>query len=343
MDFHDVDYKGFTMEESRIIELFYFKFSETPLLSRMESVAEYFIDEVETLRNADMVEEERELVMEKFLSMYETRDLYVLYSRFLKQEGFRPLRRVPLERRYLKYEDVYPLLYMKFSLLRQKENNVIKHLVVDEMQDYSRLQYLILKKMFPCRMTILGDRAQTMEEETQDVMTFLPKIFGRNIRCIVMNKSYRNTMEIAEYANRISGITDMELFERHGAPVVEKRMPSVEAAFEEVLAKRKLGEDEFETTAVLFATEAEAGKAAEYLRERLEAEGVDVKNRFSYLDRNSANFRSGLIVTTFYLAKGLEFDQVFGIFSHKAKSPLMQQARYITATRALHELYMLEY
>jgi DNA helicase-2/ATP-dependent DNA helicase PcrA len=48
-------------------------------------------------------------------------------------------------------------------------------------------------------------------------------------------------------------------------------------------------------------------------------------------------------VTTFYLAKGLEFDQVFGVFSEKAKGPLAVQARYITATRALHELYMLEY
>ena len=51
--------------------------------------------------------------------------------------------------------------------------------------------------MFPCRMTILGDKAQTMEDEAQDVLGFLPKIFGKEIRRIVMNKSYRNTVEIA--------------------------------------------------------------------------------------------------------------------------------------------------
>ena len=50
---------------------------------------------------------------------------------------------------------------------------------------------------------------------------FLSKIFGRGIRRIVMNKSYRNTVEIAGYANSLSGITDMELFERHGRPVEE--------------------------------------------------------------------------------------------------------------------------
>lgn len=343
MNFKDVEYKGFTMTEKEILDLFYFKFTEIPLLSRMEAVAEYFIDQVETLLNVDLVEEEREPLMEKFMSMYETRDLYVLYSRFLKREGYKPLKKVPLERRKLKYEDVYPVLYMKYTLQKQKEHNGIKHLVVDEMQDYSRLQYLILKKMFPCRMTILGDKAQTMDEKTQDVMEFLPKIFGKEIRTIVMNKSYRNTIEIAEYANHLTGVTDIELFERHGAPVTEKKTGSIEAAIEEVLNQKKIGEEEYETGAVLFATEAEAKAAAAVLREKLEAEGFDVKNRFSYLDRNSSNFKKGLTVTTFYLAKGLEFDQVFGIFSKKAKGALMQQAKYITATRALHELYMLEY
>ena len=71
-----------------------------------------------------------------------------------------------LQERKLRYEDVYPVLYMKYRLLRQTSHNGIKHLVVDEMQDYSRLQYLILKMMFPCRMTILGDKAQTMEDES---------------------------------------------------------------------------------------------------------------------------------------------------------------------------------
>ena len=343
MVFRDIEYRGFSMTESEIIELFYFKFSEIPLLSRMEAVAEYFIDQVETLRDADMVEEEREVVMEKFLSMYETRDLYVLYSHFLEREGYAPLKKVPLEKRKLKYEDVYPLLYMKYSLGNQKEHSGIKHVVVDEMQDYSGLQYRLLRKMFPCRMTILGDRAQTIDEEQQDVLTFLPKILGKDIRTIVMNKSYRNTVEIAQYANRLAGITDMDLFERHGRPVEEKRCKNLNAALDQVLQSLKLGEDEFETAAVLCATEAEARKASAYLTEQLQQTDFDLKNRFSYLDRNSSNFRKGLIVTTFYLAKGLEFDQVFGVFAKKKQSPLIQQGKYITATRALHELYMLEF
>ena len=131
MNFHDVNHKSYTKKESDIIELFYFKFMDIPLLSRMEAVAEYFIDEVETLRGTDMEEEERELVMEKFMSMYETRDLYVLYSRFLEREGYPPLAHEPLEKRKLRYEDVYPVLYLKYRLLRQNSHTGIKHLVVD--------------------------------------------------------------------------------------------------------------------------------------------------------------------------------------------------------------------
>ena len=343
MNFHDVNHKSYTKKESDIIELFYFKFMDIPLLSRMEAVAEYFIDEVETLRGTDMEEQERELVMEKFMSMYETRDLYVLYSRFLEREGYPPLAHEPLERRKLRYEDVYPVLYLKYRLLRQNGHTGIKHLVVDEMQDYSRLQYRILRMMFSCRMTILGDKAQTMEEKNQDVMAFLPKIFGRDIRKIVMNKSYRNTVEIASYANRLAGITDMELFERHGEPVEERTFADMEEALDEVTKKLSLGEEEYETAAVILRTQKEADLAAELLKEKLSAAGFDTENRFSYLHRDSSSFRKGVTVTTFYLAKGLEFDQVFSLFPSWDETSLAKQGRYIAATRALHRLHMYEY
>ena len=337
MNFRDVEYRGFQKKEAEIIRLFYFKFSEIPLLSRMEAVAEYFIDELETLRQRDLSEEERAEVEEKFFRMYETRDCYVLYSRFLEEEGYAPLPRRPLEKRRLSYEDVYPVLYLKHCLISCREHRGIKHLVVDEMQDYTWIQYLLLKKLFPCRMTIMGDRAQTMEDRPQDVLSFLPEIFGRDIRVIFMNRSYRNTVEIAEYANRLAGITDMELFERHGAEVAERKFMSREEAFSGVLETWRKDRERLETSAVIFLTEREAREAASWFLAEL---GEELKGEISYLDRNSQSFRKGLTITTFYLAKGLEFDRVYGIFSAEDDSPLSRQARYITATRALHELAM---
>lgn len=334
MNFRDVEYRGFVKTEKEIISLFYFKFTDIPLLSRMDAVAEYFIDEVETLRNRDMEEEEREAVKEKFRRMYETRDVYVLYNRFLAASGFPMLPKVPIEKRKLPYEDVYPVLYFKYRLLSRQAKENIRHLVVDEMQDYSRLQYKILQMLFPCRMTILGDRAQTMEDRIQDVTTFLPEIFGRDIRTIYMNKSYRNTVEIASYANSLAGIEGMDLFERHGKPVERQEAASLKEAAEKIAQEVKAGEI-YETEAVILLNEESAFLFSSLLSESL-------GEKVSYLHRDSRKFEKGLTVTTFYLAKGLEFDRVFSVFPKEEEGALLRQGRYIAATRALHELHVYE-
>lgn len=368
MNFRDIEHRGVVKKEQEIIELFYFKFMDIPLLSRMDAVAEYFIDEVETLKGFDLPEEERDAVKSRFYRMYETRDLYVLYNRFLRQEGFPALPQVQYEKRKLRYEDVYPVLYLKYRLETQQEDSGVRHLIVDEMQDYSMIQYLIIQRLFKCKMTILGDREQTMDGDQQDVLTFLPKIFGKDIRRIVMNKSYRNTIEIASYANKLAGITEVELFERHGKPVEEKEFTGFTEALERVVKELRLekqtvaeadedmpenaasetdgtetGEElSYETAAVITRTADEAREAYYILQKKLEAEGFDTKERLSLLHRDSTNFKKGLTVTTFYMAKGLEFDQVFSVFPGTDRSPIVQRARYIAATRALHELYMYE-
>ena len=368
MNFRDIEHRGVVKKEQEIIELFYFKFMDIPLLSRMDAVAEYFIDEVETLKGFDLPEEERDAVKSRFYRMYETRDLYVLYNRFLRQEGFPALPQVQYEKRKLRYEDVYPVLYLKYRLETQQEDSGVRHLIVDEMQDYSMIQYLIIQRLFKCKMTILGDREQTMDGDQQDVFTFLPKIFGKDIRRIVMNKSYRNTIEIASYANKLAGITEVELFERHGKPVEEKVFTGLTEALERVVRELRLekqtvaeadedmpenaasetdgtenGEElSYETAAVITRTADEAREAYYILQKKLEAEGFDTKERLSLLHRDSTNFKKGLTVTTFYMAKGLEFDQVFSVFPGTDRSPIVQRARYIAATRALHELYMYE-
>ena len=338
MNFSDVSYKSFVKSESEIITLFYDKFADIPLLSRMDAVAETFIDEIETLLNRDLPEEERIPLIEKFQKMYETMDFYVLYNRFLKKEGYQTLPRRPLEKRKLRYEDVYPVLYLKYRLSRQAERSNIKHLVIDEMQDYSRLQYLIIRRMFSCKMTILGDRAQTMADQQQDVLQFLPGIFGKDLRRIEMRKSYRNTVEIASYAANLIGVTNLELFERHGMPVLERDVTDLEAALREAVDTLFPDEKTYETAAVIVPDEKTAERAYLILREILAEKDFDCEKRLSWLNRDSSSFKKGLTVTTFYLAKGLEFDQVFSIFPKDEKREIMMQAQYIAATRALHEL-----
>lgn len=331
MDFHEVELRGVRKTEEQLITLFYFKFQDTPVLSRMNAVKEYFIDEVETLKGRKIKEEEQQVIDGKFDHMYLTKDIYVIYNWLMEELGYPLLPDLPPERRVLVYEDVYPMLYLKYRLLGRMKHHRIKHLVIDEMQDYSYLQYTVLETLFSCRMTILGDRAQTMDEKAQDVLAFLPRIFGKDVRKIIMNKSYRNTVEIASYAAQLTGICDLELFDRHGKPVVEQKFSAVEATIEEILFWLRIAGDGFETAAVLTRTEDEAWEMYRLLKRRTDA--------VAYMDRNTTVFRKGLTVTTYYLAKGLEFDQVFTI-RRGEDTPMTRQADYICATRALHELYM---
>ena len=341
IDFHGVKYKGYEKTAEELLEMFYFKFQNVPLLSRVEALMDYFIDEYETLNKRDLSEEELEVVREQVQKMYVTTDLYEIYNWLLEENGWPLLPDLPRERRILDYEDVYPILYLRYRLCAVTAHKNIRHLVIDEMQDYSYLQYVILERMFACNMTILGDRAQTIGEKMQDVLRFLPKIFGKNICKIEMNKSYRNTIEIARYAESMNGVSGIEYIKRHGKEVEEMQLSTWEDAVEAVLKRVNvstgvIGRSEvepYETAAVLTMTEEEARKIYEYLKKKRE----DV----FYIDRDSSNFRKGITVTTFYMAKGLEFDQVF-VAGGTQDHPFFRQFRYICATRALHELYIMD-
>lgn len=333
VNIRSVTFKGLHKSEEELIHLFYFKFQTIPLLARMDAVMEYVVDEYETLRGKNISEEDEEALRETFKKMYVTTDLYEIYGWLLKDCGYSELSNAEYERRKLEYEDVFPMLYLKYRLKGSRKHKNIKHLVIDEMQDYSYLQYSILSMLFHCRMTILGDRAQTMDSEGQDVTKFLPKIFGRKIRKIVMNKSYRNTLEIADYAERIRGGEGLELFQRHGKEVEEFHGLSMEEMLENIEKQVKSSNAQYETAAVITMNESDAYDIYRLLKNR--------QLPVSYMDRDTSVFKKGMTVTTFYLAKGLEFDQVFAVPGRET-NPLYKQAKYISATRALHELYVYE-
>ena len=359
VDFRDMECRGFSKKAGELMTLFYDKFPEIPVLSRMDAVMDYYIDEYETLHNRTLPDEERLVLQQQFAGMYVTSDIYEIYNWLLEEQEFPLLPAVPREQRYLEYEDVFPLLYLKYRMISVQNRRAVRHLVIDEMQDYTYLQYRLLERLFSCSMTILGDRAQTVDEKQRDVTRFLPKIFGRQVRRVELNKSYRNTVEIAEYADRIHPVRGITYLQRHGKAVTERTFASLESALDDVLKETKLGEDGFETAAVLTMTEQEAIQCYAYLgrktgqipalKEQGEAaetaktaKGGETAEGLFYIDRDSTEFRRGLTVTTYYQAKGLEFDQVF-IMGGEKNNPFFQQFRYISATRALHELYVYEY
>ena len=141
----------------------------------------------------------------------------------------------------------------------------------------------------------------------------------------------RTVIATSEEMKRTLERLALELLERHGKPVSEEQFDTEDALLDAVASNLNLGADGYETGAVITMTEDEAYDIYRLLKNR----GVDA----AYVDRDSSAFKRGLTVTTFYLAKGLEFDQVFTIRSRE-ENPLKKQAEYIAATRALQELYV---
>ena len=62
-----------------------------------------------------------------------------------------------LDNKSLLYEDATPFLYLKELLQGFRTNTSIRHVIVDEVQDYSGFQLEFLKRLFPrAKMTVLG-------------------------------------------------------------------------------------------------------------------------------------------------------------------------------------------
>ena len=313
------------LSESQISDLFYEKLADVPILSRMEKIAEYVIDTQETLRGKNMTDEEKQEILERFLQMYETRNLIEIYNRFLRETKRKPLE---LIHGMIRYEDVYPLLYLKYSIKMPPRRREVKHLVIDEMQDYSYLQYVLIQKLFDCPMTILGDRMQTLAEKEQDVMAFLPKLFGKGIHCVTLNKSYRSTVEITEFASQFTKESGISMVERHGEKPQVKTFHSAEEQYAGI-KKDMESEAGFDTMAVLCLDAKTTVQTAKALK-------------LPFLTKDSMKFQKGVSVLPFYLAKGLEFDVVYAPDLQNYSTPFHKQALYINATRALHTLRLYE-
>lgn len=343
MNFKNVNYKKLSKDADSIADLFYNKLPDIPLFKRMDAVREYVVDEYTTLTGHELDDIEQLVVRDKFDAMYRTRDIFEIYNEFLESIGEEKIAVTENEPRRAGYEDVYAMLYLKYLLYGVGQGRQVKHLIIDEMQDYSYLQYCIIGRVFKCPMTILGDKEQSVDSEKSNVLDFLPEILGKDAKRIILNKSYRSTVEITGYAAAIAGIKGIEGIDRHGNTPSKKLFDNEKdmyAAVSEVI-DAELSAGVYETIAVLCKTQAEAEYIGDKLIENIrETEDNEESFKVTVLNKNTDRFRTGIVVAPYYLAKGLEFDSVHIVNADSSHyySDYHRQLLYIGATRALHAL-----
>lgn len=260
-----------------------------------------------------------------------------VYMEFLNEIGKKhpEMKEYRNEQGEICYEDVLAVFYLQIKLYGCGCYRGIKHLVVDEMQDYSIFQYAILKELFDCPKTILGDVNQTLIPE-QDVIYALTELFPEST-FLEMKKSYRCTDEITRFSNQIIGGKDILPFERHGKePVVirsdnkEQQKQKVKEILQKLIQNK---ENEEQTIAVLCDDEEECMRLYDELKNEM---------KISLVRETTTVYKEGISILPKYLAKGLEFDvAVVYNTEDKPENRISRYAFYIACTRALHELYVL--
>ena len=237
------------------------------------------------------------------------------------------------------YEDIAPLLFLKAALGEIQGNREIRHVVIDEAQDYSIFHYEVFRELFPAAtFTVLGDPAQSIHPYlgTVDLALVESAIAPRKTGIIQLNISYRSTKEIVEFARVIAqGRSDARTIDRSGPrPLIVKVADPGRLAQAAAAHIRRLHGKGIRSVAIICKTAAESEQAYAELKKALPLHLVTA---------DDDTLAQGDVVIPAYLAKGLEYDAVLiynaneGVYRDESERKLF----YTACTRALHRLHLL--
>lgn len=218
-------------------------------------------------------------------------------------------------------------------------------IIIDEAQDFGESIYYYLKKLQKgCYFTIMGDVSQNIHFELgmNDWEAMKKGIFkSEKDQFCLLQKSYRNTIEISEFAGKIlekaSGSRyKIEPVIRHGEPVDLRQLPAEEMEKEIIRLIDQAKKNGHRSGAVVCRTKKEAKTWEEKISGMSPEELMD-----------SGDFK--LLFLALEEVKGLEFDVVILLDPTEENYPSgegdvgMKNAKllYVAATRALHELHVL--
>ncbi len=235
-------------------------------------------------------------------------------------------------KRNIKYEDACIVLYLKGLFEGFSYRGLIKEVVIDEAQDYSKLEYILIRKIFKkSNFTILGDINQTINPYYKyEKLEELSKIFDNGTIYLELNKTYRSTPEIIEHTNKILNLKHVSAIRRENQRPVLFRDNILDLKTA-LLKDINLLKKEHFSVAIITKDDSESEKVYELLKN-------DVKD-INILNSNTKNFNKKMVIIPSYIAKGLEFDSVI-IYTEKENSYKQDEKYlyYVACTRAQHQL-----
>ncbi|MGD8190454.1 RNA polymerase recycling motor HelD [Brevibacillus ginsengisoli] len=244
-----------------------------------------------------------------------------------------------LNRNLLAYEDATPYLYLKERIEGFKTNHSVKHVFIDEAQDYSPFQFAFLKKLFPnSKMTLLGDFNQAIFAHANvqaDLTHFASLGEPTSTEVVVLNQSYRSTRQIVEFTRGlIEGGSTIVPFNRNGVKPTVALVPDPSALAAQINERiQTLQQSGYRTIAIICKTAQESQQAYEELKDYFP---------LRLIGKETVSFEPGIVVIPTYLAKGVEFD---GVIIYDASEQVYGREHerklfYTACTRAMHELHV---
>jgi len=267
---------------------------------------------------------------------YNTLDIYKEFIKTIDYEELVTSTINNLNKKKVDFDDLAALIYINEYLFGNKQYNDFISVSIDEAQDLGYIHYACLRKLFKfTNFSVYGDLSQSIYAyrgiESWDEVK---EIIDSDSEIKYLAKSYRTTIEIMNFANKILSYLNVPLAEpviRHGEEVLisnpKNNLEHIENKINEYLNKG------YKSIALICKEEKEVNKYYDLLKNKL---------KVSKLDEFSLSYDGGICILPISLAKGLEFDAVIvnnvNNTNYDKNNILDMKLLYVALTRALHEL-----
>ncbi len=327
---NDLIYKEQTIDKNILNELLKVRFDKFNLFERFDYIADKLNNRYYKGKKQDKIRIKTLLLK----SINLTSDIKELYKGFYDSQEFlysykgyfnRSENIKNLNKKVLNYEDSSLFIYFKFLISSIPYKVYTKLVVIDEAQDYTLLQYKIIKRIFKnSKFTILGDVNQTINPFYKyDSLNKLLNIFDNNSKYIELLKTYRSSKEIIEYSNKVLNLNYTSAVRKeNNIPVKTYDSLDYNLLVDEINRLKS----KYNSIAIITKSIDEANSVFSNVKDKVK--------EINIVNENIEKFNKKSIIIPAYISKGLEFDSVIIINNFDNNKYLY----YVAVTRAQHEL-----
>ena len=320
------------VDKDEINEMIHYKYDRMPLFERMQEIAKK-LSSTFYKGSSKKVKTFEKLLRENANFKKDYKEIYKNFwtSNYTKMKLPESLIKSFINKDTINYEDALLFAFIKGTLEGFLYEANIKQVIIDEAQDYNRLQYIIISNIFRrADFTILGDINQNINPYySYKSLEDLKDLFKGESKYLELLKTYRSSPEIIAYTNKILNLKHVNAIRRdNNKPVIIRK--NLSDLKKSLLEDIKYLQDTYKSTAIITKDNKEAEKLYKLLKDDL---------KISLVGANSKKFNKELIIIPAYVSKGLEFDSVI-IYNDRDNSYRNNERNllYVACTRCQHEL-----